>query len=271
MSKTVGIVGCGWLGMPLAQHLLQKGYVVKGSKTTVEGVAAMEAIGIEGHQLVLSPALECSTINDFLNCDVLVVNFPPKRRGDIETYYPRQMAALVAAVEASPVQHVIFISSTSVYPNNNRLVEEENLVPEKPSGKALLKAEAIWHNNNRFTTTTLRFSGLIGYDRMPGRFLAGKKQLKNGNAPVNLIHQDDCVAIIREVMEQEIWGKVFNACADAHPLRKDFYTKAALQIGLEPPVFTGDDDAYKIISSKQLKLFLGYTFIHPDPMQLIDA
>jgi 3-hydroxyisobutyrate dehydrogenase-like beta-hydroxyacid dehydrogenase len=34
--KQISILGCGWLGFPLAISLVQKGYVVKGSTTSLE-------------------------------------------------------------------------------------------------------------------------------------------------------------------------------------------------------------------------------------------
>lgn len=33
---TVSILGCGWLGLPLAEQLLAEGYSVKGSTTRAE-------------------------------------------------------------------------------------------------------------------------------------------------------------------------------------------------------------------------------------------
>ncbi|WP_460879252.1 hypothetical protein [Pontibacter rugosus] len=61
--------------------------------------------------------------------------------------------------------------------------------------------------------------------------------MPNGDAPVNLIHLDDCVAILQRIVEQGKWGKVYHASADGHPLRRDFYHAAALALGLAPPEF----------------------------------
>ena len=33
-KETITILGCGWLGLPLAQTLVKEGYSVKGSTTT---------------------------------------------------------------------------------------------------------------------------------------------------------------------------------------------------------------------------------------------
>jgi nucleoside-diphosphate-sugar epimerase len=56
--------------------------------------------------------------------------------------------------------------------------------------------------NSRFKTTILRFGGLIGEDRNPIRFLAGRENLENPDAPINLIHQTDCIGIILRIIEK---------------------------------------------------------------------
>ncbi|MDX5436699.1 MAG: SDR family NAD(P)-dependent oxidoreductase, partial [Pontibacter sp.] len=85
--------------------------------------------------------------------------------------------------------------------------------------------------------------------------------------PVNLIHLDDCLAILERIIEQEKWGKVYHAAADGHPSRKDFYTAAAQALHLSPPEFDDmEETKFKLIKSQKLKDELSYTFIHPDPM-----
>ncbi|MFB6305982.1 MAG: SDR family NAD(P)-dependent oxidoreductase, partial [Flavobacteriales bacterium] len=73
------------------------------------------------------------------------------------------------------------MSSTSVYPALNRTIRENDAkAPEKESGKALLNAEQLLNQETQWQTTVLRFCGLIGHNRHPGRFLTGKKSLSNG-------------------------------------------------------------------------------------------
>lgn len=45
MTK-ISILGCGWLGFPLAKALLLKGFSVKGSTTSSEKLATLEKAGI---------------------------------------------------------------------------------------------------------------------------------------------------------------------------------------------------------------------------------
>lgn len=271
MKTTISILGCGWLGLPLGKYLVEKGFAVKGSVTSEETFPVLEQYGLVPTKLILSPELQGENTRSFFACDLLIVSFPPERRPDIEEYLPAQLQSLIAHIIRNKVPKVLFISSTSVYPDVNREVfEHENLPASKGSGKALKIAENMLLEQSAFVTTVLRFGGLVGYDRLPGRYLAAKKEVPNADAPVNLIHRDDCIEIIYQLISQDIWGEVFNACADEHPLRKDYYRQAALRIGLEPPVFSSEGSStYKIVNSDKLKRRLNYTFKYADPIKML--
>lgn len=271
MKLTISILGCGWLGLPLGHYLSQRGHMVKGSVISTEMFPGLEKVGISPSLLVLSPDLLGENVESFFSCDVLIVTFPPERRADIEEYLPAQISSLIKHIDRNRIRKVLFVSSTSVYPDLNREVyEHEALLPEKGSGRALKAVEDILLEQKEFATTVLRFGGLVGYDRLPGKYLASKKDVSNADVPVNLIHRDDCIEIIYQIIVQDIWGEVFNACADEHPLRRDYYLHAALQAGLEPPVFSSHGTStYKIVNSEKLKTSLNYTFKYPDPIKML--
>ena len=43
MNQRISILGCGWLGLPLAVELISKGYKVNGSTTSMTKVRELEA------------------------------------------------------------------------------------------------------------------------------------------------------------------------------------------------------------------------------------
>jgi len=271
--KTISILGCGWLGLPLAEHLIVEGYSVKGSTRSQNDISKLESRGIDPYILVLDPELRGEKSESFFDSQILIINFPPERREDIVRYHKRQALSLVHRIRHSSIEKVIFVSSTSVYPDLNREVTEDDAKsPSKLSGQALLNFESLLNQYTEFSTTILRFAGLIGYDRKPGRFLSGKKEVINGDAPVNLIHRDDCINIICKVIENDLWGKVYNACSDLHPKRRDYYISAAARLGITPPEFAESEDySFKIINSDRLKKDLNYTFLYPDPAAIVES
>jgi nucleoside-diphosphate-sugar epimerase len=270
-NQSISILGCGWLGVPLAKHFLEKGFSVKGSVTSTEKFGMLSDAEILPYRIVLSDTEVILDEPDFFKCDVLVISIPPRRIDGIEQIFPSQIRRLIPFILKSGIQKVIFISSTSVYPDKNQLAREEDLlVPDKASGRALVIAENLLKEQSGFETTIVRFGGLIGADRNPARFLLKSPQ-PIANAPVNLIHQDDCIGILLAIVEQELWGETLNACCPEHPMRKDFYEKAAFLSGLPAPVISEELAGFKTIDSSKLIRLLNYQFIYPSPMDYLDS
>ncbi|QCR21779.1 NAD(P)-binding domain-containing protein [Pontibacter sp. SGAir0037] len=265
----VSIIGCGWLGLPLAERLVQSGKIVKGSTTTPEKLELLEQKGIYPYLINLQEEQVEEVLSEFLHTDILVINIPPRLKSGMSHLYIDQLQSLRKAMLASAVSKVLFVSSTSVYLDLNRSVTEADTVftEEQNPQNAMLQAEKLFLKRDEWMTTIVRFGGLVGGSRQAGRFLAGKKQVPNGDAPVNLIHQEDCLSILEQIMQQQKWGRVYNACADGHPTRKDFYTRATLAMGGILPEFDEmQETRFKLISSQELKHDLAYTFLYPDPM-----
>lgn len=267
----ISVLGCGWLGFALAEHLRDKGHKLKGSVIEKENLLELTQSGIEAYSINFQPELEENSNRAFFQSDVFISCIPPSRRADIEEFFPQQIEILRKELIRAKAKKVLFISSTSVYPNTQgEVLESDSFIPEKSSGKALLKAENILLNEKRLDTTVLRLGGLIGYERHPKRFLKGKTQLKNAEVPVNLIHRDDCIQIIQEIIEQEHWNGVMHACCPEHPTRKAFYTEAAKQAGIELPKFQqGGRAEFKIVNPSKLIQNLNYTFIYKNPLDTI--
>jgi nucleoside-diphosphate-sugar epimerase len=269
-DKRISILGCGWLGLPLARYFAGNGFSIKGSTTSEGKFDALRAAGAVPFRIVIGDAVE-GDLKSFLDSDILIVNIPPQRREDIIEFHVGQISLLIDALADSPVKHLLFVSSTSVYPALGReVVEDDAFDPdaaEGPVGRALLYVEEMLRSESAFSTTVVRFSGLIGPGRNPVNFLQRMKEVADPDQPVNLIHLDDCVQIIAEIIRREAWGEVFNASCPGHPTRKEFYAAAAESHGLaQLPLASSGDRPFKTVSSAKLEKALGYRFLHPDPL-----
>lgn len=260
----ISILGAGWLGWPLARQLKKGSFVLKTSTTTPEKLPLLQAEDLNPCLLSIDEGLVQTSDPTFFDTDLIILNIPPsRRRPDVETWYPAQIQAIVDKAQQQGVNKVLFISSTSVYGDVNAEVTETSTPqPDTASARALLQAETIVKTHYPETASSiLRMSGLIGGERKAGRFFAGKKNVPEGNAPVNLVHLDDCIAVIEAVIEQGAWGKLYNVCAEDHPRKSDFYTAQAIQEGFEPPVFLPDaTPRYKVVSNELLRRELNYVF-----------
>lgn len=265
----ISILGCGWLGLPLGQKLVQRGFIVKGSTTSEEKLSKIRAADIQPFLLKVTDQLEGKNAAAFFHSDLLILNIPPGRRNpNVVEEHPLQIRAVAEAAQKGGITHLIFVSSTGVFGNTNTVITEADApCPERNSGKALVKAERLLKEDFDFKLTILRMAGLVGGERKAGRFLAGKKNVKNGNAPVNMVHRDDCIAIIEQIILQEKWNEIFHVCADKHPSKKEFYTSQAEKQGFEAPTFAEEKEiSYKIVDNEKVKMSLNYTFLWSNPM-----
>lgn len=254
--NTISILGSGWLGLPLATKLYKQGFDVKASTRHRERFSELETAGTSAFYVDID---QLSDIREFLDSDILIINITSKNQTGF--------ADLIQKIEKSPIQNVLFISSTSVYQNLNREVSEDEKAEDHSS--VLWQIEQQFQASQHFQTTILRFSGLIDKRRHPGRFFRNGRSVPQADAPVNLIHLDDCLGIINAILQQQAWGEIFNGCADTHPAKREFYSYARQLMGLSPPEFDSESDIkYKIISNHKVKKKLNYQFQHPDLMKI---
>ncbi|KIO50624.1 NAD-dependent epimerase/dehydratase family protein [Flavobacterium hibernum] len=268
--KQISILGCGWLGYPLAKNLIKNGHLINGSTTSESKISILENAGINPFLVALESESVSESIDDFLDkSEILIIDIPPKLRGinsdssnSFRKIFVEKIETLIPSIEKSTVKKVLFVSSTAVYGNENNIIIEETIPnPETESGKQLLLAEAILQKNQNFETTILRFGGLIGEDRHPVKFLAGKENLENPDSLVNLIHQIDCIRIIEEIIDQSKWNEVFNAVAPFHPTREEYYTQKATEMNFPLPKFSAQkSNIKKTISSEKIETTLNYQF-----------
>jgi len=244
---------------------------VKGSVTSPEKINSLQSFGILPYRVILTDSEVIVDDSSFFDTDVLIISIPPKRIEGIERIFPAQIAQLIPIILKFEIRKVIFISSTSVYPENKHSARETDILsPNKASGKALVHAENLLLNLTDFETTIIRFGGLIGADRNPARFLY-KSDMAIANTPVNLIHQEDCIGIISAIIEKNLWGETLNACCPEHPMKKDFYSKAAQISGLPIPHISDHEEEYKIVDSSKLKRLLKYQFKYLSPMDYLNS
>jgi nucleoside-diphosphate-sugar epimerase len=265
LNKTIAILGCGWLGLPLAASLIEDGFIVKGSTTRQSKFPLLEKTGVVPLLIRLTETGVKGNLPRLLrDADTLVVAIPPRLRKDPEANFVAKIKYLINAVNQSTVKHLIFISSTSVYGNlEGTVTEATNPVPQTESGKQLLECENLLKASNTFKTTIIRFAGLIGEDRHPATFLSGKCGIKHPHAFVNLIHQEDCIGIIKAILNKKPLNKIYNAAYPAHPSKKEYYTAEALKKGLTPPEFEPSGFTGKLIASDLLISELSYQFKKP--------
>ena len=239
----ISILGCGWLGLPLARQLIQQGHQIKGSTTSQQKMKVMKSIGIIPYLIKL--AEEEPQWVDFLQTDVLVIAIPLKEIKPFE----HLMKTLPSKVK------VIYTSSTAVYLPSKEPINEKNALDAQHPFSAI---EHVIRNSEN-PSTIIRLAGLFDQRRHPGHWFA-KKVLSNPNGTVNLVHLNDCLGIIEKIIVHQVWDEVFNACANEHPSRKDFFSRASIALGSPPPQINEQKTSIKIIDNQWVKKKLDFSF-----------
>lgn len=261
MTKTIGILGCGWLGFPLAQKYTEDRYNVLGTTTSPKKMEVLKSEGITPFLITVSEDGIDGDIEGFLkDIDILVINIPPGLRRAPRENYVKKMSHLHKAIKKASGRSVIFISSSSVYGDNQGRVDEDTLPrPTSESGKQLLASEKIFREDPDLNAAIIRFGGLIGPDRHPINQLSGKKGLSNGRDSINLIHLNDCIGLITTIITNNHKNILINGVYPLHPTKKEYYTSEANKKGRIPPEYetTTELKGDKIVenTSKSVKIY----------------
>jgi hypothetical protein len=184
--------------------------------------------------------IEHSKINSEPN-KTLILCIPPVAK------YSTIIKGLITTLAPS---YIIFSSATSVYSQTTGEVNEESSLGGNP---VLEEAEAVIINSG-IPYCILRYGGLINEHRNPATHFSGKFNIPNGGAPVNLIHREEIIELIAQVIEKNAQG-VFNVVYPSHPTRKEYYEKQCIQRGLLACGFT-EDGTGKIVNGSKISALL---------------
>lgn len=254
MNDRIGVLGCGWLGLPLAKRFVNQKHEVYGSTTSKEKLELLQKDGIHAYQISLSATGIHGDIQSFLsNIDILIINLPPKLRSGNNESFVEKIKLLHSKIKESAVLRIIFVSSTAVYGEVDGEVTETTVPkPSTESGRQLLECEQLFTQDDTIKTTIIRFGGLIGPSRHPVTMLSKRQNLTNGNNPVNLIHLDDCIHMISTIIVHNYWNQIFNGVYPLHPTKKEYYTSEALKRRIPAPDYSGSssDKFSKVVLSK---------------------
>lgn len=265
MKTQISILGCGWLGFPLAQFLISKDHQIKGSTTSQKKMESLEQHGIKSYLINLTETSIIGSVSEFIKgSEIVIINIPPGLRKNPSKNHVIEIQHLIDIIEKERISNVIYVSSTGVFK------DQENFpiisITDKPNNisksyRQLIEIEQRLLQNSYFNTTVLRFGGLFDKERHPARYLSGKSNIANPNAPTNLIHKNDCINIIYKIIKKDVWNVALNAAFPIHPDRKSYYIEYCNSHNIKEPKFNLKDKSVgKIIDSTHLEQLLNYSF-----------
>ena len=141
--RQISILGCGWLGLPLAKILISKGFTINGSTTSEEKLEVLKNAGINPFLIQIKSNRVVGEVVKFLeDSEILIIDIPPNLRDGSTESFIEKIEQSIPFLEQSSIKKIIFVSSTSVYSGYNLstdfsledkfiVTEETVAIPEK--------------------------------------------------------------------------------------------------------------------------------------------
>ncbi len=221
-SKTL-IIGCGYIGLPLALRLKDAAHEVS---VWVHSEASAEALAQhQFHSIIVGSVAEtnvwASVVDDF----DLVIHCASSGRGGESDYEQVFLKGMLMINGYQSRAHRIFVSSTSVYrQNEGEMVTEESVAdPNTATGRVLRVAEKVATGAG---AVVVRSTGIYGPGRgvLFAKFLRGEAVIEgDGQRWLNQIHQHDLVSALAHLIDAGQPGQIYNASDDTPVTLHDYY------------------------------------------------
>jgi nucleoside-diphosphate-sugar epimerase len=212
--KSVLIVGSGLLGLSLAEKFNNNGYKVSITTTTESKLLQLQHVGYNSIMFD-SNVIEHYKQLSLIKVDVLIFALAPSKCKVIS--YTDVLSNICNSLHS--FSQLVFTSSISVYSNNKQTLTEASEAIELNS--IIYQTESYIKQHIKLYYI-FRLAGLIDKQRHPKNFHKSS-EVKEADAPVNLVHIQDVSNIIFASVTNKINDGVYNVCSPVHPTKKEYY------------------------------------------------
>ncbi len=255
MNKSIGILGCGWLGLELGRRVILEGYESHGTARSEEQFKSIAETGITPHNIELKDKRIYGDLKNFLqSIETLIITLPPDSKNQ-QTSLAYRLKMVLTFATVYDIKYVIYTSSTGVFQDQENFpTYDENSAPNATSdrSKSLIAAEDEI-TSYEHPTTIIRLGGLIGSDRHPVTYLSGRENVANPDAPVNLVSRDYAIHQIIKLLKYHEPPRILHAVSEPHITREKYYTNQANERVMKAPSF---DHSGKSVGKKVVSLFV---------------
>ena len=265
------ILGAGYVGRAFLSSAKSSSDHFIASTASVENISTLKSLANEVCLLKSSQRGELKKILDRSDAMVILIAASGSQSYE-EAYLETAKAVSFALKERTLPFYLLYTSSAFVYQGQKEryVTEEKQLAPTHPRALTLLEAESIYLSsaNEQVKVCILRLGGIYG----PGRDLlerasgfSNKELAGSWDEPTNHIHVEDIARAMQFCMKKRLEG-VYNLVNDAHPTRKELYSKLCQQLGILPPSWNrekvSEHGSGCMVSNQKIK-DRGFTFHHP--------
>jgi nucleoside-diphosphate-sugar epimerase len=226
LSGNALIIGCGYVGLPLALEL-KKRFAVTAWVRSAETASSL--VPHEFARVVTGSVGDEQAWSTISRDYSLVIHCASSGKGRESAYEEVYLRGAQRMVKHLPATRKIFVSSTSVYGQTGGeiVTEDSPAEPASATSKILREAEKVAVDGN---ATVVRSSGIYG----PGRAMLFEKFRRgeaiiegNGSRWINQIHQRDLVAALVRLVDYWQVGRIYNASDNEPVMQRDYYAWCA--------------------------------------------
>jgi len=271
------IIGCGYVGAKLGAQLSKVGHEVYGIRRSSGADSTLKSFGIiPVHADITKPETLSRTPANF----DWVVHCASSSGGtalDYRRTYVEGTRNLLAWLDATPPQKLVYTNSTSVYgqTDGSTVDETSQTEPASATGRILLQTEALLLEAARFRrtpTVLLRVAGIYGPERgyWLQQFLKGEPKIEGkGERLLNMVHRDDVAGGILAALRHGAPGQIYNLVDEEPVSQLVLFQWLADRLGRSLPaseasaVSSKRGMTHKRVSNQKLERELGYRFLYP--------
>ena len=129
-----------------------------------------------------------------------MLTLPYKKSFTDPTIYRNQLNIVCDNVKKSSIQHIVFTSSSTVYPKDSKIYSpSDNFKPVNLRAKVLLECEEIINKLDNISVVTIRLGGIYGAGRLlkestkHRRLVSHHDALKHIENGINMVGNNDCI------------------------------------------------------------------------------
>ncbi|MEL6551942.1 MAG: SDR family oxidoreductase [Cyanobacteria bacterium J06621_11] len=264
------IIGCGYVGMAIAQYWRAKGIDVLATTTREKRVEELSALA---DSVKVLTGTDTEQLKEALSDrQVVLLSVASKRGASYADTYLNTARTIAQVLPQTPVEQLIYTSSCSVYGDHQGAWVTELMppIPATDNGKIIEKTEAalISAITPQQKVCILRLGGIYG----PGRTLkkiysraAGTTRPGKGEEATNWVHLNDIVEGIDWAREKQLAG-IYNLVQEEVPTVRELIGRVCDRHHLTPVKWDENQPSTRKnvrVSNAKIK-GTGYQFVHPN-------
>lgn len=254
--QKIGIIGCGWLGLHIAQHL-KPNYKINATVRSSSKRDELAHLDINAELKSFSEVETNDTDQPWThlhNMDAIIISIPFSKSANYDNLQVKfnNIKNFIKGYKGS----LFLLSSIGIYPQISMEINETSFSNDQLNptilGIEMMITKAFPQTN------ILRLAGLMG-----GTRVFSKYQFSDPNQVVNHVHYMDICRCIEVMLLSKTTSKIYNIVAPLHPTKQEVYDYQT-KINLEPKSNT---KIGRTIISTLVEQELDFEFSYPDPKQ----